>query len=312
MIVHGVREGEYADDEDVLNELAALRAATGISKHLGIVQIVADDYFSWNILKDHLLVHPEHFGAQLRANENALRANPKSYQAWHHRQFMMARFPAQREACRAREDILTSLLLKADPRNFHCWKYRMHMFAGEDGSCRDLFNYSYLHYHPEHDPLPIVYTDPMDAAGWEYLRVCRETARLRAGAYIRRYPRCIEVRFRENFRGVLTLRTCGDERTIRQDLDTRIVSVEGTFDVGGCWIWMNGRELELVAASEDLGFAAEILDIEPRCHHALLLVLEHAERGRAEMIRRLAELDPVRRRYYASLSNQFYTTHTAR
>lgn len=58
--------------------------------------------------------------------EMALKTNPKSYGAWHHRKWILnlQLLPADFE----REFRLLDLLLKADTRNFHGWSYRRFNF----------------------------------------------------------------------------------------------------------------------------------------------------------------------------------------
>ena len=55
--------------------------------------------------------------------ERALRRNPKSYGAWHHRTWALReQGPARAEL--GRELQLCAQLLAADERNFHCWNFR--------------------------------------------------------------------------------------------------------------------------------------------------------------------------------------------
>ena len=55
--------------------------------------------------------------------ERALRRNPKSYGAWHHRKWALReQGPARAEL--GRELQLCAQLLAADERNFHCWNFR--------------------------------------------------------------------------------------------------------------------------------------------------------------------------------------------
>lgn len=315
MIIHNVEEGQYAEDEETLEELMETRRKDDtVEKHYGIVQIVTDDYLSWNRLKDRLMLHPQEFDTQLRVNENALRNNPKSYQVWYHRTFMMERFPEQRERCLHREDLLTGVLLSLDPRNFHCWNYRMFLFGGESDTGHDLFNYSYLHHNPcRHDPLSVIYTDPLDDVGWEYLLVCREHRRLRNGVYVRRYPTLLEIRFKDCFNGELGLVACGVEKAVVQDMDTKIVVIGGTTEAfPDCTLMINGHETKLMHMAEDHGFIAEIRDLEPECRGALLALLDYTidRTQRSTIVERLIGLDPCREKYYTSLVDEYYAVYS--
>ena len=55
--------------------------------------------------------------------ERALRRNPKSYGAWHHRKWALREQGTARAAL-GRELALCAQLLAADERNFHCWNFR--------------------------------------------------------------------------------------------------------------------------------------------------------------------------------------------
>jgi geranylgeranyl transferase type-2 subunit alpha len=77
---------------------------------------------------------------ELRVSAAGITRNPKSYPAWHHRQWIVARFPAQIDF--VEEQGLCGKLLDADERNFHCWNYRRwcvalaatRAFSAESGS----------------------------------------------------------------------------------------------------------------------------------------------------------------------------------
>ncbi|CAD25135.2 PROTEIN FARNESYL TRANSFERASE ALPHA SUBUNIT [Encephalitozoon cuniculi GB-M1] len=312
MIVHNVEEGQYTEDKAALEELLKLRSLPeSIEKHMAIVQMVADDYFSWNKLKEHLLSNPSDFGTQLRICENALRGNPKSYQPWHHRKFMMERFQKQREKHLGREDFLTKLLLDSDPRNFHCWNYRMLFLRTRTG--RDLFNYSYLHHcSGSEDPLSIIYTDPLDPTCWEYFYIWRERRRMRRGMYIRRYSKHLEIRFEEPFWGKLVFEGGGVERMVSSEFATKIVMIgESVEALGKYRVALNGKEVDLGPEKEDFGFLHEVLEAESRCHGALLALLDYVdeETERASIIERIATLDPARRSYYSTLHGRFYCVY---
>ncbi|XP_016160989.1 PREDICTED: geranylgeranyl transferase type-2 subunit alpha [Ficedula albicollis] len=130
-----------------------------------------------------------------------LGVNPKSYGAWHHRGWVLARAPPA-----GREDLaLCERLLAADPRNFHAWEHRRTLVARQDAEAelafagdllsRDFSNFSAWHHRlrllaPSRDcgaggggALPpqrmkeelelvqnAVFTDPTDQSAWVYLR----------------------------------------------------------------------------------------------------------------------------------------------
>lgn len=313
MIIHNVEEGRYTEDSETLEELKRIKEEEDtMEKHGKIVQIVTDDYLSWNKLKDFLLLNPQEFETQLRINENALRNNPKSYQAWYHRRFMMGSFPEQRVKHLDREDFLTALLLDSDPRNFHCWNYRMSVLGSDKSGVRDLFNYSYLSHHSNFDPIPIIYTDPLDATGWECFYVHRERKRLEKGVYIRKYRNDVEIRFRDLFHGEMVFKSEATERTIFRDVNTKILVVENIHgSLAKCEVVANQHKMKFEVNMEDISFVEEILESEPECYNALLVLLERVE-GKTErnrIINKLIELDPIRERYYTFFTNEFYSVH---
>lgn len=106
----------------------------------------------WNYVREALLLRFEGAGRcdeaafragiadQLALSASAIMRNPKSYPAWHHRQWLVERYslgrrgdedesglspaPAPAVISLADELALCSKMLSADERNFHCWKYR--------------------------------------------------------------------------------------------------------------------------------------------------------------------------------------------
>ena len=102
--------------------------------------------------------------AELKVSEAALRRNPKSYCAWHHRRWVLNTWIASEyrakpfDAIVERECTLTEEFLGLDARNFHGWGYRRFLaeFTAEAPETelafsqrlidRDLSNYSAWHH----------------------------------------------------------------------------------------------------------------------------------------------------------------------
>ncbi|XP_068245709.1 geranylgeranyl transferase type-2 subunit alpha [Palaemon carinicauda] len=141
---------------------------------------------------------------ELSMVESCLMKNPKSYGAWHHRCWIMKKFPSppwnsELELC--------NRYLKLDERNFHCWDYRRFITTGSNQQPEDelkiskqliernLSNYSAWHYRSKllpvvyppsastPHPIPVdilikelktvveaVFTDPSDQSPWFFLR----------------------------------------------------------------------------------------------------------------------------------------------
>ncbi|XP_071450724.1 geranylgeranyl transferase type-2 subunit alpha isoform X2 [Hetaerina americana] len=141
---------------------------------------------------------------ELRLIEAALRSNPKSYGAWHHRMWVME---SMKTPPVSQDLMLCGKLLSMDARNFHCWDYRrwlsINLASGNknkveldfsfDKLAENFSNYSAWHYrtiflpavHPDESaPCSItpeqhkkelelvqnaVFTDPADQSAWFYL-----------------------------------------------------------------------------------------------------------------------------------------------
>ncbi|KAM0671442.1 subunit alpha of protein prenyltransferase [Ordospora colligata] len=312
MIVHNVKEGEYIEDQECTDQLKKiLKQEDSVEKHMELVQISTDDYMSWNILKQHLIAHRTQFNAQLSVCENALRSNPKSYQAWHHRKFMMQKFDEEAQMHLRKEDVLTAYLLSFDPRNFHCWNYRMQVIGKK--AARDLFNYSYLHHNMDEDPVAIVYTDPLNLVGWEYLYVHRETRRMKNGMYIRIAEGQMEVVFEKPFAGELVIESMDERFLCRLDtpsmcLKRKINNVPSTLTVT-----INGVMMKFVQEEDDLELPKTILRLESECIGALQYILECSKdvEERKKAMEELVRIDPIRRAYYNSLNLKHFNVYVA-
>lgn len=140
---------------------------------------------------------------ELRLTQEALgEKNPKSYPAWHHRQWIVQNYAVSLE----KELELCAQFLTHDERNFHCWNYRRWVAARAAVPPKDEFafttekinrnfsNYSAWHYRshllplltPEGKPDSMVgmdllapelelvqqacFTEPDDQSAWMYHR----------------------------------------------------------------------------------------------------------------------------------------------
>jgi geranylgeranyl transferase type-2 subunit alpha len=321
MIVHNVEQGQLSEDIETLIELSEIEEEPeSIDRHKRLVKIVTDDYNSWNILKEHLWRNPDDFESQLDVTERALEAMTKSYQAWHHRIYMMEKL---RELHRdeavehvdelyrrylKRDDYLTSVLLKADPRNFHCWNYRMRLFKelGSKVDC-DVYNYSYLHHSCVHDPLALIFSDPRSSAAWEHFYARREMDRLRRGAYLRVFPDRIELRLRDVLHGRLALRLDGKEVSVSQAAPTKFISLPVSHPFTAAELETAELKLRLEKTAEESGFLEKVLGYVPDSVDALTMLLDYTEdtERRRAIIDELCKLDAIRTGFYGSLLNEF-------
>lgn len=84
-----------------------------------------DFYSLWNFRREIINKVYESFDDNLTERElnissDAIKKNPKSYCAWHHRLWVWSKV----ECDVSKELSLCDKLLAADQRNFHCWNYR--------------------------------------------------------------------------------------------------------------------------------------------------------------------------------------------
>lgn len=135
--------------------------------------------------------------AELSLSNGGIKKNPKSYGAWHHRQWILNRIHMDVES----ELELCQQYLKADQRNFHCWNYRRYLVATGGVSNENelefstlkieenFSNYSAFHHRSVYIralDIPVVelidqemaivesaiFTDPFDQSAFWYYQVC--------------------------------------------------------------------------------------------------------------------------------------------
>ncbi|XP_046399460.1 geranylgeranyl transferase type-2 subunit alpha [Ischnura elegans] len=173
-----------------------------------------DVYTLWNVRREAFDVaretktpeeYEEMLKGELKMIEAALRPNPKSYGAWHHRMWVME---SMKNPPVSHDLMLCGKLLSMDARNFHCWDYRrwlsLTLGSGNkdkieldfsfDKLTENFSNYSAWHYRtiflptvspdknapcsitPEQHKKELelvqnaVFTDPADQSAWFYLR----------------------------------------------------------------------------------------------------------------------------------------------
>lgn len=146
------------------------------------------------------------FETEIYLTEQCLQVNPKSYNIWHHRMWLLEQAP---QANWQREVLLCNKYLKIDERNFHTWDYRRYVVEKAQVAKQDeldfctekiklnFSNYSSWHnrslllpvlfpYEGEAKPkrpmseeklkeelemvLTAAFTDPNDSSAWFYQR----------------------------------------------------------------------------------------------------------------------------------------------
>ncbi|KAJ0181880.1 hypothetical protein K1T71_002602 [Dendrolimus kikuchii] len=172
-----------------------------------------DIYTLWNIRRDILNIFRKNneadeslsqmFDAELHLTEYCLKINPKSYCAWHQREWVLT---TRTDPDWSTELSLCNTYLKLDSRNFHTWDYRRFVVSQckpplkvefdftTDKLLEDFSNYSAWHYrskmlvelypdleggrpiedsHHKHELKMVqsaAFTDPDDTSAWFYQR----------------------------------------------------------------------------------------------------------------------------------------------
>ncbi|WUR05124.1 geranylgeranyl transferase type-2 subunit alpha [Vairimorpha necatrix] len=218
MILHNTKEGEYSENVEILEKI--IECDTIVNKYeryMKRLSYCTEDYKAWNYLKKKFLedqnvilsqdfsklsqrqVKDDFIKSQLNCTVKALGFNPKSYEAWYHRYFII------KNNLNLEEKDLLLLLIKLDKRNLHCWNYINKLYSNFDFIPKDVSNYSYLHYARGFAPLSCIFTDLKNQGMWFYYAKLREEELLEKEFYIRKYKEEICVIFREPFEGSLKM-----------------------------------------------------------------------------------------------------------
>ncbi|KAG0440079.1 Geranylgeranyl transferase type-2 subunit alpha [Dictyocoela muelleri] len=124
-----------------------------------ILKIMPDNYKYWSILKERLLKMKsnsknfiETCKSQYELTNTCIEENPKSYQVWYHREFIMKNLCEQGlldDLIKKDEEFLMMSILSHDDRNFHCYGYMRFLGIGKNLFIQlfknNVENYSALH-----------------------------------------------------------------------------------------------------------------------------------------------------------------------
>lgn len=108
-----------------------------------------DIYTLWNIRREVLSIFKNNnmaedelsqiYDAELHLTEYCLKVNPKSYGAWHQREWVLTN---RSDPNWEKELGLCNMYLKLDERNFHTWDYRRFVISKCKPSLKDEFDYT--------------------------------------------------------------------------------------------------------------------------------------------------------------------------
>lgn len=277
MMNHGQKKASLSAFEELVS---IKNMPDSLKKYELLLQVVPDDYAAW---QKFFAFDPPNF---LKINQHALQVNPKSYSAWHFRKL-------KTEENDENEDSLTKLLLKFDPRNFHCWTYRREKKLP---LIFDYFNFSALHDLINRgifiDFKSLIYTDPFYEGGYVFLLKNTNKIRIYDDNFIVSMERPIKnifingVKVYEPSNSTLIWKS----KEILSKKDTVKVECENG-------VYTNNQD------ENDIKFIDEIIELEPMCKWPLIVKLRYTKnlKERTKLVEKLAELDPVRSKYYKAL-----------
>ena len=197
MIVHNIKEGEYVEDKEILEKLKEIEKMDDLyNKYLQKVKYCTEDYKAWSYLKQKLNI--DNKDEQLKCTVSSIGFNPKSYESWFHRLYILKKFRYKIE-----EKDLLNILIKADKRNLHCWNYINNLYGDFTFIPKDVTNYTYLHYANGFDPISCIFTDCYDQGMWFYYFTCQEKDLLKDEFYVRCYKNEMAIIFKNFFQGVI-------------------------------------------------------------------------------------------------------------
>ena len=284
-----------------------------------LIKINPDFYTLWNYRRElvgHRLAQrpgdaKDICAGEMQLSEMALRKNPKSYYAWHHRVWTIAKGQTDLK----QEVALCTLYLSKDSRNFHCWNYRRYvMMLGRIQLADELAfsaskidqnfsNYSAWHHRSFIIPKLVVKT----TSAADARRAVDEEFELLKQAFFTE-P---EDQSAWMYHRWLLGRVVGLGRDLSEGmLDGGAARTEAKATAQNP-LFRSSREDQVAVLRRELATVEELVDIEPDCKWALLTraillrglrVRGEAVEGYLDTIRaifdELLDLDPMRKQYY--------------
>lgn len=309
-----------------------------------ILKILPDDYYYWSILKKRLL--NENFikdrfieicKNQYELNNACIEENPKSYQTWYHREFIMKKLDAANlldDSIRRDEEMIMMSILNYDDRNFHAYGYMRFLGIG-----RNLFfflfkenvhNYSALHelmqiYEKDLtsskqlsktyannktcmniDIESLILQYPENEALWHAYATKKEIDRR---THIKAFKDHFLIIFAESYAGEITI-------NISQECNKIKILTNVEYKLPFIKIWCklastdkieisldNASKKFKFAEKQDL-FAEKVLEIDNYNRFALMEKLEETRGNKRDfIIEKLIEVDPIRKGYYKMIRN---------
>lgn len=237
---------------------------------------------------------------ELEVTESALRKNPKSYVAWHHRRWALEKSPSTDWN---KELELCTKFLSMDARNFHCWDHRRFVVPFSDATTRQEFTYT----------TSLINDNFSNYSAWHYRSIL-----------LKQIKKENEMEFRDLLKEEYQLvksafYTEPDDQSAwlyhRWLLSNEIVSLSSISNLR----WKQEEtphldETNLARLETELLVCRDLLQNEPNCKWAILtfavIVVElerygedvsDAKKELSEFLPRLPSIDPLRSNYYSQV-----------
>jgi len=275
-----------------------------------LIAINPDFYSLWNYRRESVIrmiqANPEEKKSiceeEMKLAESALRKNPKSYYAWHHRLWVIAKGTTNLKT----EIGLCSKYLGYDSRNFHCWNYRRYvMMVGKVPLGEELHfssskidenfsNYSAWHHRS------FIIPKLLDSAGKDNIRnlIDEEFSLLQQAFFTDPGDQSAWLYHRWLLGLVIGLGVKKDSKSLTEPKKVLIAEKEGQIKI----------------LQREKNVAEELLEVEPDCKWALLAIAfligglkargvhnDKFNKRISNIFKGLRNLDADRRNYYSDI-----------
>nr|CAH0106996.1 unnamed protein product [Daphnia galeata] len=251
----------------------------------------------WNIRKETILkikdampdLIDSYISKELALTEQCIRVNPKSYNSWFHRSWVLDQGSS---VDFHNEFLLCDKCLELDERNFHCWDYRRiivqksktslenELQFSTDKIQKNFSNYSSWHYRSE--LLPRIYPSSSDESLLDDQKLAEECNLVQNAIFTD--PNDQSAWFYQRwllFNGDEKFRTSSSHSSLLLTLNNELESCQQLHDLEPDNKWVKLQVCELLRRINGLGNETEIL----------------------QLVQQLIKVDPLRKGYYTYFGN---------